>query len=359
MSLTVLNVAYPLAPVGPDAVGGAEQVLTRLDRALVQAGHASLVVACEGSQTSGLLFATPLPPGPADEVRRAEVQLRHRAVIEEVLSHHAVDVVHLHGIDFPAYLPSPGPAVLATLHLPPAWYPHEVFEGSRPRTWVHCVSGSQEAACPRGARLAPVIENGVPVDDLQAVHGKRGYVLALGRVCWEKGFHLALDAARRAGLPLLLAGEVFPYPAHRDYFESQVRPRLDRHRRFLGAIGFARKRRLLTAARALVVPSLVPETSSLVAMEALACGTPVVALRNGALPGMVEHGRTGFLVDTPDEMAEALLAAAKLDPEVCRETARRRFSVDRMVQRYLETYEILARAPAAEDPFFHADPHAA
>ena len=101
--------------------------------------------------------------------------------------------------------------------------------------------------------------------------------MALGRICPEKGYHIALDAAARAGVPMVLAGEVFRYPAHEQYFRDEIAPRLDASRRFIGPVGLHRKRRLLSEARCLLAPSLAPETSSLVAMEALACGTPVIA----------------------------------------------------------------------------------
>jgi glycosyltransferase involved in cell wall biosynthesis len=341
MMLTVLNVAYPLAPVGPDAVGGAEQVRTRLDEALTQAGHRSLVVACAGSVTAGTLLPTPRPEGPLTaDVKRA-AQEQHRAAVAEALRRWPVDVVHLHGVDFPAYLPPPGVPALVTLHLPPAWYPSAAFRLSRPQTFLHCVSAAQRRACPPEARLLPVIENGVP-DPGPSPHARRRFVLALGRVCPEKGFHLALEAARRADVPMLLAGEVFRYDAHVVYFEREIRPRLDRRRRFLGPMGGRRKRRLLASARCLLVPSLVPETSSLVAMEALAAGTPVVAFAAGALADIVEHGRTGFLVRDEREMAGAIAAAGTLDSEACRRAAHTRFSLPRMTRRYLDLYLELA-----------------
>jgi glycosyltransferase involved in cell wall biosynthesis len=186
------------------------------------------------------------------------------------------------------------------------------------------------------------VPNGVDVDRLASPVSRRGYALALGRICPEKGFHVALDAARIAGVPLLLAGEVYPYPEHERYFRDEIAPRLDRRRKFVGPAGFARKRRLLSGARCLLVPSLAPETSSLVAMEALACGTPVIAHRTGALPGIVEHCRTGFLVDGADEMARAIRAASSIDPEACRRAARERFSSAGMIELYLETYRLLA-----------------
>ncbi len=341
MRLTVLNVAYPLAPVGPDAAGGAEQIVTHLDRALTRAGHRSIVVACEGSVAQGMLVATPWPEGELTDAVRRAAQARHRQSIEQALRQWPVDLVHLHGIDFDQYLPPPGVPVLVTLHLPPSWYPPAVFHLQRPRTFLQCVSRSQRRVCPEAAGLLPEIENGVPVEELAARHAKRRFALALGRICPEKGYHHALEAAARARMPLLLAGEVFHYEAHERYFEDEIRPRLDRSRRFLGPVGWHRKRRLLSAARCLLVPSLVPETSSLVAMEALACGTPVVAFRAGALVDIVEHGRTGFLVNDAAEMADAMTAVDHLDPEACREAARTRFALGRMTRQYLERYQEL------------------
>lgn len=351
MNLRVLSVAFPFAPVGPDAVGGAEQVLAQLDAALVRAGHASIVVACAGSSPAGTLVATPRAAGAITEAVRARAYALHRRAIERALRRWPVDVVHMHGIDFHAYLPPPGPPVLVTLHLPPEWYPPGIFDLERANTFLHCVSASQRARCPREARLLPEVPNGVALEALAARHAKRRFALALGRICPEKGFHVALDAARRAGLPLLIAGETFRYQVHETYFAREVAPRLDTRRRFIGPIGLARKRRLLSAARCVLIPSLAPETSSLVAMEALACGTPVIAFPSGALPEIVEHGSTGFIVNDEQEMAEAIHAAAALEPEACRAAARERFSLERTVGRYFALYRELAERVWAEaDP---------
>jgi glycosyltransferase involved in cell wall biosynthesis len=348
MSLTVLSVAYPLAPVGPDAVGGSEQVLSLLDRALVQAGHRSVVVACEGSSIRGQLVEVPLENGVLDDAVRARAWVRHRAAIAGALERWPADLVHLHGHDFHAYLPAPGVPVLATLHVPPSWYAPEALHPGRPDTWLHCVSQTQAEAFPLGLDLLPPIPNGVPVAELAARHAKRDFALILGRICPEKGIHLAIEAAKKADVPLLIAGEVFAYEAHRCYFDEEVVPRLDRARRFIGPVGFSRKRRLLTAARCLLVPSTAPETSSLVAREALACGTPVVAFPNGALRETVDEGRTGFLVGDVDAMAEAIRRAPAIDPQECRRVARERFSLDAMTERYFAVYERLAagRMPA-------------
>ncbi|WP_237476915.1 glycosyltransferase [Lichenibacterium dinghuense] len=346
MSLAVLSVSYPLARVSPDSAGGAEQVLSALDRALVAAGHRSIVVAPAGSRVAGTLDAIPWAEGVLDEAAKARAQAANRDAVARVLARERVDLVHLHGIDFDRYLPEPGPPVLATLHLPPDWYPAEALRPARPRTFLNCVSAAQHAACPPSPNLVEPVGNGVPVARLAARHAKRGFALFLGRICPEKGVHLALRAAHRAEVSLLVAGELYPYAAHRDYFESEVRPLLDARRRFVGPVGFARKRRLLTAARCLLVPSLAAETSSLVVREAAACGTAVVAFPNGAIAEAVEHGRTGFLVADADAMAEAIPRTAAIAPEQCRALARARFDEGAMVARYLALYARLAASAA-------------
>jgi CelD/BcsL family acetyltransferase involved in cellulose biosynthesis/glycosyltransferase involved in cell wall biosynthesis len=345
--LTILSVAYPLAPVGPDAVGGAEQVLSLLDEALVQAGHRSIVVACEGSVTCDVLISTPRVRGAFDASARALAQARHQAAIRQALATHPIDMVHAHGLDFNRYLPPPGVPLLATLHLPPDWYAADVFHSSRPETYLQCVSRSQRSTCPPSTTpLLDPLSNGVPLDRLTPGSRKAGFALVLGRVCPEKGVHLAVQAARLARVPLLLAGQVYPYPAHERYFREILAPSLDDDQvRFVGAIGMARKRRLLALARCLLVPSLAPETSSLVAMESLACGTPVVAFRAGALADIVEHGRTGFLVNTSAEMASALADVGSIDPAACRQAAEERYAAKRMAAQYLVLYSRLAARP--------------
>ncbi|HET9982716.1 MAG TPA: glycosyltransferase [Longimicrobiales bacterium] len=340
--LTVVSVAFPLAPVGPDAVGGAEQVLWQLDAALTAAGHRSVVVACEGSRVAGTLVSFPAPTGPLDDAARAAARAGCRQALDRALRRWSADLVHMHGLDFDAYLPDPGVPVLATLHLPPEWYAPRVFRLERPDTWLQCVSASQHERCPPAARLLPPIENGVPLDRFGARVSRRGFALALGRICPEKGFHHALDAATRAGVPLLLGGVVFGYEAHERYFREAIVPRLDARHRFIGPVSARRKRRLLAAARCVVIPSLVPETSSLVAIEALASGTPVVAHPAGALAGIVDHGRTGFLVHDEAEMADAIAAAPGIDPAACRAAARERHSAERMSAEYLELYRRVA-----------------
>ena len=342
MKLTILSVAYPFATVGPDAVGGAEQVLSQVERAAVDAGHRSLVIAMEGSQVAGELLAIPRYEGVLDQATRAAGHAAVRHAIAQALRSEDVDILHFHGMDFAEYLPEQGPPALITLHLPPDWYPFRIWRSSRPRTYFHCVSESQQGRCPEHARLWPVIPNGVEVKSFHPRDRKCGFALMLGRICPEKGFHIGLDASSHAGTPLWIGGKVFGYEAHRKYFDDQIQPRLKgtKHR-FLGEVGSVRKRRLLRAAQCLLVPSLIPETSSLVAMEAFASGTPVIAFRSGALAQIVEHGVTGFLVRDACEMADAILHAGEIDPRACRRAAEERFNIKRTNDAYLAAYQRL------------------
>jgi glycosyltransferase involved in cell wall biosynthesis len=355
MALTVLSVAYPLAPVGPDAVGGAEQILTCLDAALVRAGHRSIVVACEGSKTCGTLFPIRILGSSLAETLEA-TDAQQRAAIKRILDEYPVDLVHMHGLNFLKYLPAEDVPVIVTLHLPPSYYPPETFSLRRANTFLHCVSSSQRRSCPPDARLLPEIENGVSFGGRNTPHAKRRFCLALGRICPEKGFHLAITAAELAHRPLLIGGEIFNFVTHREYFEREIAPRCNDAIRFIGPVGLMRKQRLLSAAHCLLVPSLAPETSSLVAMESLACGTPVIAFRSGALPDIVEHGRTGFIVKDEFEMAEAIDAAGALDPQVCIEAARKRFPLERMVERYFEMYRRVAGSIHAP-PYISGEEH--
>ncbi|ABC80791.1 GNAT family N-acetyltransferase [Anaeromyxobacter dehalogenans] len=340
MALTVLGVSYALAPpVGPDAVGGAEQVLALVAGALARRGHRSIVVAPRGSEIDGQLVATDAPPGPFDAGARARAEQAHRDAIHRALAAERVDLVHLHGLGLAAVLPV-GPPPVVALHLHPACYPEAALRAGAP---LVCVSESQARALPAGVRAHEVIPNGVPLDTYRPGGDRAAFALVLARICPEKGVAPALAAARAAGLPLLVGGIAFPYPEHLRYLEEEVRPLLDRDRRLLGPVGRAEKARLLRAARCVVVPSLAPETSSLVAMEALASGTPVVARRVGALPEIVEDGRTGFLVDRDDELGPAMREAARLSGADCRAAAERRFSAAESGRRWVGLVEGLAR----------------
>ena len=340
--LTVLSVGFPLAPISENTAGGAEHILRILDDALVAAGHRSLVVAAEGSHCSGELVAIP-NPGPAlDAAAWAQTHVHCRRILASALKEHAVDLVHFHGIDFMAYLPETPVPTIVTLHLAPQSFPSYALN-QRPNTFFVCVSRSQAAACPKALPVT-VIENGIPTHEFCVRHKKWNYALALGRICPEKGFHLALEAATAAGVPLVIGGEVFGYPEHQMYFHKEILPRMGNMHRFIGPVGGRRKKRLLAGASCLLVPSLADETSSLVTMEALASGTPVVAFKRGALPELIKDGHTGYLVNNVAEMSAAIPRCASMRPIDCRRAAEERFSSKDMVAQYFRLYDNVLNA---------------
>jgi glycosyltransferase involved in cell wall biosynthesis len=342
MKLHILSIAYPFACVGPDSVGGAEQILHHLDSYLHNSGNHSIVIASEGSKICGDFYPIPRLQGRLENEKKEFIYQTIKIKIEEVLTRNQVDVIHMHGIDFLRYLPDVGISVLVTLHLPLAWYPSEIFDLNRSDLYFNCVSTNQKNLGLFKDVSLPVIDNGISLEGFTGRFEKRDYTISLGRICPEKGFHHALDAARKADINFVLAGKVYSYPDHETYFQEEIQPRLDSRRLFIGPIGLRSKRQILSEARCLLIPSLVPETSSLVAMEALACGTPVIAFATGALTEIVEHGKTGFLVNNLNEMSAAIKNINQIDSEICRKTAWENFSAGQMTDRYFQTYRQLA-----------------
>ena len=347
MALTVLSVAFPFAPVGPCGVGSAERILAELDSALVAEGQRSLVVACAGSLVAGELFAAPMPERALiSESDRRWHRWRFQAAIDRALSRHPVDLIHMHGVDFDQHVLPPEIPVLVTLHAPISWYRPEAWTTFAERVQFQCVSEAQRRSAPKLLADVPVIENGVALPQVRLDRKREDFALALGRISSEKNVHEALEAGTRAGTSVLVGGHVFPYREDGEYFAEKVQPLLNCDgvsHRFLGPIDAERRQRLLARAKCLLQSSGAPETTSLTAMEALSVGTPVIAYRSGALTEIVEDGVTGYLVDSVEEMADAIQRVDQIRPEDCRAAAEQRFSRDRMVQDYFNLYAALVR----------------
>jgi len=341
MSLTVLSVSYSLAHVSRRTAGGAEQVLATLDEALVRAGHRSLVLAPAGSRCEGLLIPAQVPTGILDDEAKCEARRAFKKLLDRALNDYTVDIVHMHGLDFIHYMPQCDLPTVVSLHLPLSWYGLEALRRVQSNVTLVCVSEAQAQTAPRDLRVNAVITNGVDLSRFHPRQNKSNYVLAISRICAEKGLHLAIDAAERAGVELIIAGSVFGYSEHLDYFESMIRPRLNECIHFVGLVGGEHKANLMSGARCLLAPCLAPETSSLVAMEALASGTPVIAFPNGALSEIVTPGQTGFLVNSAEEMADAIREVDSLSPAACRREAEARFSSERMFGEYMDLYRSL------------------
>ena len=344
----VLYIAYSLLPISDATCGGAEQALLTLESQMSARGYSTLVAACEDSRVTGELLATGALRSGADEF-----ELRDAEHIENILNFMAgprgtqVDLIHDHGGSFWRHAGLVDIPVLATLHLPRKFYPSATFQDLPENLTVNCVSESQAASFRDVEQLAGVVRNGIDVERFPFNADKEDYLLWLGRICPEKGTHVALDVAQQAGLRIVVAGQVYPFSFHQHYYQDEVAPRLDAMRGsavLVGDITFEEKLTLLRSARAVLIPSLVDETSSLVAMEAMACGTPVVCLRCGALPEVVADGLTGFVVDSAEEIVQAIRQADSISPHDCRQRVEQLFTATRVADEYELLYrKVIAR----------------
>lgn len=337
--------AYPMLPVCDASCGGAEQMLWTLERELALRGIETAVAACEGSRVCGELLATGRPPVECDafEIRERE----HSDAIVAFCAQRSFTLLHDKSGHFWQHAARVNLPVLATLHLPRSFYPEELFHAIPANVSFNCVSTSQAESFRGLPNLLGVVPNGIALDRFPFQPTKGDYLLWMGRICPEKGTHLALDVARELGLKLILAGAVYPFSWHRQYFDREVRPRLEQAgamATFVESPSFEHKLDLLGNARAVLIPSLAPETSSLVAMEAMACGTPVVAFGNGALPEVVAHGTTGFIVNDAAGMESAIRAVAAIDPKRCRDHAEANFTASRMADGYQRLYRLVTES---------------
>ena len=335
-----LLVAYPLLPVSERSAGGAEQILWALERELAERGAQTEVAACAGSDTRGRLIATGVPPeGVSDG--NAEREYEHTERVLAACASGKFDMVLDHSGHFFRHAAQVDSYVLATLHLPRALYPADAFENVAENVYFNCVSETQKAEFTDLPRMMPVVRNGIDVNRFAMGRRRSDYVMWLGRVCPEKAPHLAIDAAQKAGLPIIVAGQVYPFHWHQEYWEREVKPRIDHDRvRWVELPSFEEKARLLREARALLVTSQVAETNSLVALEAMACGTPVIAFGAGALKEVVTK-ETGFLVQNVDEMARACGALGGIRAMDCRRWVEQEYSVKAMADGYEALIESL------------------
>ena len=347
--MRILYIAYPLLAATPQSCGGAEQVLCAVEAEMASRGHQTALAAADGSACAGELVATGAPASRLEQLD--ERQQEQRAAILLAIRERRFDLIHDHSGSFWRHAAGIDLPVLATLHLPPNLYSPDAFFDPAPNVFFNCVSESQAQAFRALPRFAGVVPNGIDVAQFPFSAQKEDFVLWLGRVCEEKGPHLAIAAARLANVSLVLAGQVYPFRYHQEFAEREVMPQVDGQVvRFIGQPSHSEKLDLLRRARAVLVPSQVDETSSLVALEAMACGTPVIAFRRGALPQIVQHGKTGLVVDSVEEMAAAIPFARGISAAEGRAHVSAHHALAAMTDGYERLYrELLERARALRE----------
>ena len=330
-----------LAPVWfavpPTGYGGIEWIVSLLADGLVDAGHDVTLFASGDSQTKAKLSWL-FDVAPSHLIGQAETEIRHalacyeRAVDFDVINDHS-------GPPAAALGGAVATPVVHTVHGPLNGVPGELYESVArvaPRLGLISISLNQRKPKPD----LPWIANCPNALDFSLYPCKphRGdYLLFLGRMSPDKGAHRAIAVAMETGLPLKLAGKRNE-PSEHDYFAEYVEPHLVDGIEYLGEVTHGQKVELLQNARVTLFPIEWEEPFGLVMIESMACGTPVIATRRGAVPEVIEHGRSGIVVDDYRAMPQALDDADAIDPWECRRFVEERFAPERMVAEYVEAY---------------------
>jgi glycosyltransferase involved in cell wall biosynthesis len=338
--IRIVMIAPPWVAVPPSAYGGTETVLDTLARGLDASGH-DVLLFTTGDSTCPVPMASVLPRAIGTGVGGSATELRHVIHAYQAAADARADIVHDHTLVGPVYADRfPGLPVVTTNHGPFQSELGDYYRAIGDRTPVIAISHHQ-ASTANGIPVAAVIHHGVDLKRFPPGSGDGGYAVFLGRMCPEKGVDTAIRVARRAGVPLRIAAKMSE-PAEQLYFEQRVRPLLGGDIEYVGQVGGDEKMSLLGGATCLLNPIAWPEPFGMVMVEALACGTPVVATPCGAVPEIVDDGRTGFVRRGEAGLASALIAVSELDRQACRRAVTERFSGERMVAEHATLYETVA-----------------
>jgi glycosyltransferase involved in cell wall biosynthesis len=340
----IAQVAPLFEAVPPGAYGGTERVIATLCDALVARGHEVTLFAPETSETAAKLegFGPPLRERLSGEELVDLAPHLHLQMLAELSGRaEEFDVVHSH-LDiwtFPFTLLHDTPAVVTMHGRLDLAYLRELLPKYDSVPLVSISDDQRRAVADLGLTWAGTVYNGLDFTAYQGVrHDPDGYLGFVGRISEEKGPLTAIEVARRTGLPLRMAAKVDPLDE--DYYEEDVKPQMGPDVDFIGEIEERDKPAFYAGARATLFPSDWPEPFGLVMIESLAAGTPVIALRRGSVPEVIEDGVTGFICDDVDDMVRATERIGEIDPEECRRHAER-FSGDAMCRGYERVYESL------------------
>jgi len=345
--LRVAMLAPPWISVPPPGYGGVESVVSVLTEALVRRGNEVTLFCAPGSASSARVV-TLLDESHPDEIERSLYEVDHVArafaAIDQASGARRFDVVHDHcgftALGMADRLATP---LVHTLHGQFTTATSAFYTQHEPKATLVAISRAQRASAPDGLNEVAVIPNPIDVRGWPMQERKEDYLLWIGRMTAEKGPQRAIAAARAAGVPLVLAGVI--QPGQQAFFDREVTPHIDGDRvRFLGEIGGSLKRSVFAGARALLVPISWEEPFGMVMVEALACGTPVIAFPAGAASELVIDGRTGFLVADETAMAAAVGRLGSIAAGDCRAWVAKHCDVNVVAGAYESVYLEAARA---------------
>jgi glycosyltransferase involved in cell wall biosynthesis len=335
----IAQIASVCFSVPPRSHGGTEIAIDRLTRGLVARGHEVTLFASGDSRTTARLHAV-VPRATQDDPAVTSYQEREyevRNAAEAYAQADGFDILHSHWPTPAAYFSATTgrPSVMTYAYIEKTL--HEYYRDRYENLHPVCVTEAQNRMLGGGL---PVIPYGIDVARVPFSAMPGDFLVTVGRLVPHKGADRAIAIAERAGLPLVIVGDVTPYLAESEpFYEQKIRPRVDGARvRHFRTLPNAEVLELLSRARAFLFPISWEEPFGLVVAEAMAAGTPVVATPRGSLPELVEHGVTGFLGETDEELADGVARVPELDRAACRRRAEDRYGFERMVSDYEAFY---------------------
>jgi glycosyltransferase involved in cell wall biosynthesis len=333
--MRIAVVAPPWFEVPPRGYGGTERICFDLVEGLVDRGHAVTLVATGARHTrADYLQALPEPTTGLGEAEGPAQEVRYAAIVSELLRNQPFDLIHDHSLAGPLSWRERLAPTVVTIHGPTGGPLGDYFR--RLGVPAIAVSDAQRSLAPDIPWIATV-HNSIDVRSYPFRDQKEDFVAFVGRISPEKGVHIAVDAAREAGVRLVLAGKR-QEPDEFRYFEEQIAPRLHPGVKWVGEISGERRKMLFARARGLLFPTSWDEPFGLVMVEAMACGTPVLALDRGAVREIVDHGRTGFICRNAAEIAAMIPRTNQIDPRDCRRRACELFDLTVMMDGYERVY---------------------
>jgi len=336
--MRIAIVSTPFVRVPPVAYGGTELFVAELVEELHGRAHdLTLFATGDSSSPAALRALYPRPVWPPSE----EVERRHaRFSLEQIeKAKPAYDVVQVNSSEAYEYARSLRMPVVYTIHHDRVPRLSAIYQNDGSSEFIAISKRQLELEVP--LVHATVIHHGVNPERYPPSPTHEGYVLHLGRFCPQKGTHIAIDAARTARVRLLLAGSA--HVVDQPYYRAEVAPRLHELAEEVGEANHKRKIALLKGAAALLCPVQWEEPFGLAVIEAMLCGTPVIAFRRGSLPELIDEGITGSLANDADTMAQAIGVVSKWDRQRCAERARERFSAAVMADQYEDVFKRVRR----------------
>ncbi|XVV00594.1 glycosyltransferase family 4 protein [Actinosynnema sp. CA-248983] len=342
MNLRVAVIAPPWLELPPTAYGGIETMCADLVDELTARGVEVVLIAVGRNGTAAREFIATSDVPQVERMGQNMPDVLHAAVLPDILSGLDVGVVHDHSLVGPLLARGRDEPTVVTAHGPVTGEMGRYYRGLGDSVHLVAVSDAQRAMA-ADLNWVGTVHNAVHTHLFPFRRDKEDFALFLGRTTPVKGIPEAIAAAGAAGLPLRIAAKCRE-PDEQEYFHAVVEPLLGGDVEWLGEVGRADKLRLLAAARCLLFPIQWEEPFGMVMVEAMACGTPVVALRRGSVEEVVAHGETGFVCDDHESLVAALREVGGLSADRCREEVRQRFDAGSMAARYERIY----RAVTAE-----------